>query len=253
MFTEPGDVEEEVRQTTDEMTTISLQEFLCNDKNNSDNNRRKPVRRARTFGAADVRPTVQRRPETEHDDRKRPELHRLKSDDKPGSKPGSPKFEEKQITKKNLTQLTDIELKKFCRFFWRSDANGSGKLTLYDFNRLIQNLGLKLNKESLQQAFNIADVDNDGAISFNDFAVTYLKRDTCSLIPPQQIKGHFGKELYMSTECVFLTKSECVEVINMLGNDFDVFRFDRVLKGMMDGMEKITLIRFYSFLGMDLG
>lgn len=102
------------------------------------------------------------------------------------------------------------------------------------------------------QAFNIADVDKDGAISFNDFALTYLKRDTCSLLSPKQIKQQFGKEPGMSTECVFMNKAECVEVINLLGNDIDVLRFDRALKGMMDCKENITLIRLYLFLGMEL-
>ena len=56
----------------------------------------------------------------------------------------------------------------------------------------------------------------------------------------------------MSTECVFMNKAECVEVINLLGNDIDVLRFDRALKGMMDCKENITLIRLYLFLGMEL-
>ena len=82
--------------------------------------------------------------------------------------------------------------------------------------------------------------------------MTYLKRDTAYFISPQYVKQFFNKNTpYNSPECVFLSKNECLQIINMLGNDFDVCRFDRALKSMMDNKEKIALVQLYSFLGYE--
>jgi Ca2+-binding EF-hand superfamily protein len=59
--------------------------------------------------------------------------------------------------------------------FNKADKDGDKKLNMEEFNKVIGELGLKLEKREAEVAFDGVDKDNDGRIDFNEFYENFWK------------------------------------------------------------------------------
>ena len=103
----------------------------------------------------------------------------------------------------------------------------------------------------------MADDDQDGAISFNDFIISYLKRNIETVMSVADVKEMFVSPRYtrdagFDSSC-FLSRRECQQLLNMLGNYSDERKMKRTMR-ILDNNDddEITLERFYRFLGADV-
>ena len=90
------------------------------------------------------------------------------------------------------TSLSDRELTEYCRHFWSYDANCDGKLSIVEFGRMIEGLGMSLKRSGIERAFSIADTNGDGVISFSEFVAAYLNAEK-RVLSSKHIKRMFRR------------------------------------------------------------
>jgi hypothetical protein len=78
--------------------------------------------------------------------------------------------DQKEVVRK-LRMLKDaasnMELGK--QMFLEADADGSGKLDKFELKDVLENIGLDIDEEQLQDIFAVFDIDGEGAIDFPEF------------------------------------------------------------------------------------
>ena len=135
-----------------------------------------------------------------------------------------------------------------CRCFWLSDENCDGMLDRKEFSRMTEALGMKLNKNAVDRAFGIADVDKNGKITFSEFIAAYLSR-SAYMFDEKHLKEVFLKGSEGSGS---LTRDECSKVLKTLGNESSKYRLERFLNRMdMNGDGLISLGEFCKFLDLN--
>ena len=102
-----------------------------------------------------------------------------------------------------------------CRYFWNSDQDNDGKLSLQEFTLMIQALGMKLNTRDITKAFRVADVNGSGFMQFGEYMRMYLVRITTALTF-NRIKEMFAQN--DSNRKGYLTRDEFRSLMKMLGN-----------------------------------
>ena len=103
-----------------------------------------------------------------------------------------------------------------CRYFWNSDQDKDGKLSLQEFSIMITALGMKLNARDISKAFRAADVDGSGFMHFGEYMRAYLVKITTALTNAR-IKDMFAQN--DSNGKGYLTRAEFKSVMKMLGNE----------------------------------
>lgn len=148
-----------------------------------------------------------------------------------------------------LKNLTDNELKECFRCFWKSDNDSDGKLSAYEFSKMLERLGMKLTNRDLHKAFAAVDTDADGRITFNDFLCAYLSKTILQVFTPGSMKEKYCS-VSATTGGYVLTGIECLKLLSQLGNELDERKLGKVLRLMkVDSQGFVTLTNFYQFLG----
>ena len=84
-----------------------------------------------------------------------------------------------------------------CRAFFKElDVNGDGRLDIMEFTSMVQAMGLKLSVADIKAAFNKADGDKNGSISFKEFVNYY----TMEYMPQSTASREKGTESTRSTQ-----------------------------------------------------
>lgn len=144
-------------------------------------------------------------------------------------------------------------MQAYFKCFWNSDKDFDGKLSLAEFSKLIENLGLKLNKRELEKAFTVADTNTDGCISFNEYLTAYFNKTILQVLPLEQIMTRLGGNVNSNIDQFFLGKNECFDLMRQLGNYLDDDNLDRFISGVDHKYENVVRLRkFYHYLGSNI-
>lgn len=147
-----------------------------------------------------------------------------------------------------LKNLLSNELKDYFKCFWISDQDFDGKLSAYEFSKMISRLGMKLNDKDMKKAFDAADTNKDQLISFNEYLNAYFSKNILEVLPPDQVKRQFCD--VESKGVHILNKVSCYQLFKQLGNDVNERRLGRIMSFMMADEGVVTLSDFYLYLGL---
>jgi calmodulin len=71
----------------------------------------------------------------------------------------------------NLQDSSDEQVEIYREAFYMYDKNGDNKISLEEFGEVIKSLGLSPSKEELVSLMNEIDLDGNGLVEFNEFAI----------------------------------------------------------------------------------
>lgn len=150
----------------------------------------------------------------------------------------------------NLSEDALIECRQW---FWKQDKDRNGRLNWEEFNRMCDHIGLQLDCEKLNKAFDNVDKDRSGQISFAEFIAAFVDNDTSKAlhrpepITPEQIKdarSYFNSEKITRVELIRMTSETNIVMTNdELRVAFDMADDDK------DG--KISFEQFESIFDID--
>ena len=145
-------------------------------------------------------------------------------------------------------KLSTEEFNQGSQYFWKSDKDGDGKLSVTEFAHMLSTLGLKPTNRDVNKAFKMADEDSDGFVSFEEFVKTYLMKiktrsTTDNRVTTVYNENDVGKK-------GFLTKQECCKAMRTLGNSINEKTLDKLMKIVNKGYDgKISFEDFNLCLG----
>lgn len=91
-------------------------------------------------------------------------------------------FKQKLLTMMTEDNMTDAELEALKEVFQELDENGDGRLTSAELQKAItmQKSGLKMSQAEIKQLIDLADVNKDGALSYDELVLTSVNRRLCN-------------------------------------------------------------------------
>lgn len=74
-----------------------------------------------------------------------------------------------------LPPVSDALLREYREYFLDFDDDGDGKLSKIEFMKMVENTGVELDFQEMKKAYNAADSDGDGMITFRNFLAAYSR------------------------------------------------------------------------------
>ena len=98
---------------------------------------------------------------------------------------------QRKTTSFNPDKISESAILRGCKYFWKSDKDGDGRLNHTEFAQMLNMLGMDLDVRSVYRAFRIVDVDDNNYITFGEFARVYMNEIKPNSLTPDKIKRVF--------------------------------------------------------------
>lgn len=138
---------------------------------------------------------------------------------------------------------SDEQVEVYREAFHMYDKNGDNKITLDEFGDVIKNLGLSTSKDQLKTLMKEIDLDGNGEVEFNEFAIWMSIKQSDKNQISMDLENTF--KIFDENGDHFITGEELKSVMNRLGQKLTDEEISLMIKEAdTDGDRKVSYKEF---------